>query len=250
MSEPVAGWFEKNEFLLRRLHSLSGVIPIGVFLFEHLLTNSMAFFGREKFNEHVHWLHNLPYLTLLELFGIMLPIAFHAIYGVSIALRAKPNAAEYPYFDNWRYTLQRVTGYVAFVFIILHLAHFRFAHWFGGEPYVGTADPFELTRQGFLAGALPTPVIALFYAIGTLASVYHLCNGLTTFCITWGITVGDVARKRAGLAFGGLGLILVAWGMMSLRALASLEPDLTRGATPAAHASSVPPSTPAHGATP
>ena len=74
---------EKYHFLLRRLHSLSGIIPIGVFLFEHMLTNSMAFYGgRDKFNESVHWLHGLPWLLGLEIFGIFLPIAFTLIIGI------------------------------------------------------------------------------------------------------------------------------------------------------------------------
>jgi len=66
---------DKYHFLLRKLHSLSGIIPIGVFLIEHLLTNSRAFNwfglfhgGREEFNTAVKGIHGLPYLLLLEVF--------------------------------------------------------------------------------------------------------------------------------------------------------------------------------------
>src|SRR5258705_538295 len=97
---------EKHHFLLRKLHSLSGIVPIGVFLIEHLMTNSLAAgwassaSGRDRFNEAVHDIHHLPYLWALELFGIFLPLGFHALYGIQIALSARPNAREYPYMAN------------------------------------------------------------------------------------------------------------------------------------------------------
>jgi len=34
-----------TSFLLRRLHSLSGIIPIGAFLLEHFISNAEAFKG-------------------------------------------------------------------------------------------------------------------------------------------------------------------------------------------------------------
>jgi succinate dehydrogenase / fumarate reductase cytochrome b subunit len=211
---------DRNEFLLRRLHSLTGVIPVGVFLIEHLFTNSLAALsnGAETFNEHVHWLHELPYLLILEIVGIWAPLAFHGLYGIYIARTGKSNTSAYPYADNWRYTLQRLTGYIAAVFIVTHLIHFRFAYLFGGAMYVGAADPFEITRQGFANGSLPAPILGAWYVIGTFAATYHFCNGLATFCITWGITVGDVARRRVSGAFAVLGVVLMVWGLMSLRA--------------------------------
>ena len=225
--DQIKAWMSKNEFLLRRLHSLSGVIPIGFFLIEHLFTNSMAFFGPEKFNEHVHWLHNLPYLAALEIGTIFLPLLYHGIYGLYIARTGRPNSTAYPYMDNWRYTLQRVTGYIAFIFIMVHLAHFRFAWLFGGTEYVNTPDPFELTHQGFVGMAnIPAIAISVTYLIATAAAVFHFCNGLTTFCITWGITVGDTARRRLSAGFAVLGLIMFSWGAMSIWAFMTYEePD-------------------------
>jgi succinate dehydrogenase/fumarate reductase cytochrome b subunit len=38
-------FLDRHYFLIRRLHSLSGVFPIGVFLFPHLLTNSSIVWG-------------------------------------------------------------------------------------------------------------------------------------------------------------------------------------------------------------
>lgn len=215
LTENVERWVDRNHFLLRRLHSLTGVLPVGVFLIEHLYTNSLMFLGAEKFNEHVRWLHDLPYLLIIEILFIFAPLAFHAGYGVVIARTGRSNAGQYPWLDNWRYTLQRVTGWIAVVFILVHLAHFRFAHWFGGPTYVGTDDAFALTQLGF-SQVLPFGLWAAFYTVGLLAAVFHLCNGLCTFCITWGITVGDLARRRVAVGAAGLGVVLTAWGLMAL----------------------------------
>jgi len=215
---------QRHHFLLRKLHSLSGIVPIGAFLIEHLLTNSMAFGGREKFNDAVHSLHNLPYLWALEVFGIFLPLAFHALYGIRIAMTAEYNVASYPYMGNRRYSLQRITGYIAFVFLIVHLLKFRFAHLVGwGPEFIGSSDPFEITRHGLTAWrpwglVIPAAVTITMYVVGLWAACYHFANGIWSFCISWGITVGEKAQKRVGMAAAVVGIVLFTWGGLSLYA--------------------------------
>ncbi|MFQ5429863.1 MAG: succinate dehydrogenase cytochrome b558 subunit [Phycisphaerae bacterium] len=226
---------ERYHFLLRKLHSLSGIIPIGAFLIEHMLTNSMAFQGPEKFDESVHALHRLPYLTFLEIFGIFLPIGFHAIYGIKIAMSAEPNPVAYPYMANRRYTLQRVTGYIAFAFIIIHLLKFRFAHWIGwGPEFIGSEHPFEITRSGLVAWRpfgwhVPAGVTITMYVIGLWSACFHFANGIWSFCVSWGITVGEKAQKRVGVAAACVGTLLFVWGGLSLYAFAKAPaPDATK----------------------
>lgn len=233
---------ERHHFLLRKLHSLSGIVPIGVFLVEHLLTNSMAFYGgREKYNESVSFIADLPYLLGLEVFGIFLPLAFHAIYGIRIAMTAQPNQRAYPYMDNRRYTLQRVTGYVAFLFLVVHLAKFRFAHWvgFADAKFLESADFFETTRQGLTAWNLwgttvPAWITISLYVIGLWAACYHFANGIWSFCVSWGITVGEKAQKRVGMAAAAVGVVLFVWGGLSLYAFARAEPKPAASDTPVA----------------
>lgn len=238
MNGTVDRWMDRNHFLLHRVHSLLGIIPIGLFLIEHLLTNSLAWLGPEKFNEQVHWLHNLHYLFLLEIIFIFVPIAFHGIYGVAIVLTARNNPTRYPYLDNWRFALQRWTGVIAIIFIVVHLGHFRFGHWFGGEVYPGAPDPFALTQRGFY-GIPPGIFWFGIYAIGLIAAVYHFANGMCTFCITWGITVSVAARKRMSVLAGGLGIILLIWGFMSLAAFRFHKYPPDRHGEEPAHASAV-----------
>ena len=220
-------FLDRHHFLLRRLHSLSGIVPVGAFLINHLLANSTAFLGAKEFDHHIGLIHSLPWLLGIEVTFIFIPLAFHAIYGLAIAWEGKLNAQQYPYMDNWRYTLQRITAYIVFVFIIFHLLHFRFAWLLGGQPYGGgTEQFFGFTQRIFHSpdSWLPLWAWITIYAIGTTAAVYHFCHGIVTFCITWGITVGDEARKKVSWAALVLGLLLMTWTTSSLI-------GLSRGAT-------------------
>jgi succinate dehydrogenase / fumarate reductase cytochrome b subunit len=222
VTEDVENWMTRHHFMLRRVHSLLGIIPVGFFLIEHMLTNSLAFLGPERYNAQVHWLHELDYLIWLEILFILLPLAFHGIYGVAVLWTAQNNAHKYPYLDNWRFLLQRYTGVIALLFVIVHLMHFRFADWFGGTPFVGTADPFGLTQSGFslvLPGAVWYPI----YLIGLVATIFHFCNGLVTFCITWGISISVASRKRLSVVATGVFAVLMIWGLLSLYALKTVS---------------------------
>ena len=82
-----------SEFFNRKLHSLLGVIPVGLFLVQHLVINHFATSGASAFNQASHFMENLPFRYALEIFIIFLPILYHAIYGLYIAFQAKNNRA-------------------------------------------------------------------------------------------------------------------------------------------------------------
>src|SRR2546423_14586621 len=46
---PTGSFLERNEFLLRRLHSLSGMVPVGAYMVIHLLTNASVLDGPAAF---------------------------------------------------------------------------------------------------------------------------------------------------------------------------------------------------------
>ena len=49
-----------SSFVLRRLHSLTGIIPVGAFLFEHILiSNSTAISGPDAYARQVSFLGNI-----------------------------------------------------------------------------------------------------------------------------------------------------------------------------------------------
>jgi succinate dehydrogenase / fumarate reductase cytochrome b subunit len=198
-----------------------------------MLTNSMAFYGgKAEFNKSVSWLHGLPWLWALEIFGIFLPIAFHAIYGIVIALTSQSNVSTYPYFGNWRYFLQRLTGYIAVVFIIVHLLKFRFADWVGWGPvYIHNPDPYAVTWAGLTAwtpgGSFVVPAMWTFtmYWIGLAAVCYHFANGIWSFCIVWGIAISKKGQQRIGVLGALVGLLLFTMGSLSLYAFAVAPKD-------------------------
>ena len=188
----------RRHFLMRRLHSLSGVVPVGLFLVEHLWTNSKAIQGRMCFGNAVEDIVRLPFLPLIEIFGIFLPLAFHALYGVKLAFESKQNVGTYGYGRNWMFVLQRVTGLITLVFLVFHLKDFRVAKLLG-----------TMTHQEFfprLMDALSTSRWkSLFYELGVTCSVFHFANGLRTFLFAWGVTVSARSQRWTTLGVAGLG---------------------------------------------
>ena len=71
-------------FVLRKLHQLSGIVPLGLFLLEHFYTNSKALSGAADFNNAVKDLQSIPYIIFREIGGIFIPRISHAAYGLVI----------------------------------------------------------------------------------------------------------------------------------------------------------------------
>src|SRR6185369_12967362 len=131
-----------NTFLLRKLHQLTGIVPLGAFFFVHIYTNSTAMSGPKVFNDHVADIHDMPYLIFIEIFGIFLPLLFHSVYGILISTEAKPNVISYGFARNWFYLFQRITGIYLFFFLLFHILNFRFGLIPGLNmvPVAGNAD--------------------------------------------------------------------------------------------------------------
>ena len=90
-------------------------MPIGAFLLEHFISNAEAFKGADAYGRQVAFLNSLPFVFLLELFFIWIPILYHGLYGIFIWYQGETNVADYPWTGNWLYTSQRWTGIVAFI---------------------------------------------------------------------------------------------------------------------------------------
>lgn len=199
-----------HSFFWRRLHSLTGIIPVGAFLFEHILfSNATAINGPEAYANQVKFLGSLPLVIVLEAVGIWLPIAYHGLYGFYIWFRGGSNVTEYPWQGNWMYALQRWTGGIAFAYIGWHVWHLRFA---GIDLHAHPGASF-----GKVQGELFVTWQFLFYVVGLLAASWHFAYGIWLFCAKWGIVDGDRAQRRllaVCLAFflviSGVGLASIA----------------------------------------
>ncbi|MED4600450.1 succinate dehydrogenase cytochrome b558 subunit [Paenibacillus validus] len=201
----------KNSYFSRKLHSLLGVIPVGFFLIEHLLTNySAAKGGPESFLEHVEWLHSLPLVLALEIFGIWIPLAYHAIYGLYVAYTARNNVNNYGYFRNVMFFLQRVTGVVTFLFVAWHFFQTRF------QIAIGSVEQMEIGSH--MHQIASNPVYFVLYVIGVIAAVFHFSNGMWSFLVSWGITVGPRAQRVSTYVWMGVFVVMSAMFIMSLTA--------------------------------
>lgn len=184
-----------NNFLFRKLHQLTGIVPLGLFFFVHMFTNAKAMNGDKVFNDAVADIHHLPFLMFIEVFGIFLPLLYHSVYGIFISAEAKINVGNYGYGRNWLYVFQRITGIFLFFFILFHLLHLRFG-LFGGFDLTSVAVAGNADRAySIVAGDFKSVGILLFYILGVGATAWHLGYGLFLFAVDWGIVIGEKAQK-------------------------------------------------------
>jgi succinate dehydrogenase / fumarate reductase cytochrome b subunit len=174
-----------TNYLLRKLHSLSGIVPVGAFLAEHFWSNSAALVSAAKYDEVSRDLQTLPFRPLVEWAFIFLPMLYHAGYGIYIWIRGKSNVSSYPWVGNWLYTTQRYTGLIAFVYIAWHLYTQRWLTH-GKSTYAEVEQFFT------------NPYFLLFTAIGVLASSFHLGIGIWNFLCKWGLAATVKAQRAAG----------------------------------------------------
>ena len=218
-SLPDDSFLGRHQFLLYRLFSLAGLIPVGAFVMVHLLTNASVLGGAAAFQSRVDLIHSLgPLLPAIEWLFIFLPMLFHAIMGFVIITTGMPNVGSYSYMGNVRYTLQRASGMIAFVFILWHITQL---HWMGAPLGGGQFDPHHAASSA--AVALKPVAITLMYAIGVIATVYHFANGLWSLGITWGLWTSPAAMQRANWLSLAVGLGLGAAGLGALGGMRSID---------------------------
>jgi len=221
VTESSPSFLARHQFLIYRLFSLSGLIPVGAFLVVHLLTNASVLSGAGAFQSRVDMIHSLgPLLVPIEWVFIFLPMLFHATVGFVIIANGLPNVGSYPYVGNLRYTLQRATGMIAFVFIMGHIIHL---HWMGEPLGGGKFDPHAATSSA--AEAIYPLLTTILYAIGVLCAVFHLANGLWTLGITWGIWTSPAAMRRANAVSIVIGVLLAGAGLGAIAGLRDIGGD-------------------------
>lgn len=217
LTEPMETTGRKADysFIWRRLHSLTGIVPVGAFLLFHIFENMNALRGAAAYDAAIAKLAEMlptPWFYLVEVGVILLPLVFHGLYGVFLAFEGAPNA--YPYRRNWLYVLQRVTGVLVLAFVVYHVITLRVhltmrglgAGVPGHEGYVAFAD---------MVRAMASPAVLAFYVVGVVSAAFHFGNGLSGFLWTWGVTVGERSRR----AFEILGWALVAVAALPMLAI-------------------------------
>lgn len=210
-----------HSFLLRKLHSLSGLVPVGAYMAFHLFENMKAASGEKAFNDMVQEIWKMaprPVFYLIEIGVLALPILFHSLYGFYIWRTGKQNPTAYGYRRNWMYTLQRWTGLLGFLYIAYHVTTLRLLP--GGELRLLRPDASSLTTYAELHAALTPWAATVIYVIGTLSLSFHLGNGFWGFVYSWGLAVGRQAQRYVEYVSWG---IILALSAMSLYIIASIH---------------------------
>jgi succinate dehydrogenase / fumarate reductase, cytochrome b subunit len=186
---------KEREFLWRRLHSLLGVVPVGLFLVFHLSLNFTAIGGEENYNNSIGMMELVPHwlLLIMEWVIIYIPLLFHAFLGVWIAFTATYNTKRYGTFRNWMFMLQRFTGIYLVIFIAWHIFQTRIQKALGAD-----------VDWNMVAEIVDNPWMLAFYIVGIVSATFHLANGLWSFCVSWGIT----QSKKSQYVFTYIALIV------------------------------------------
>ena len=174
----------KKQFVLKKIHSLLGVIPLGIFLAEHFIANASVLFGIDKFTAIVNFLENTPFIWVLEWVIIFIPLLIHGLLGVYFDLQARHNVKNYAYPSNIFFTVQRLSGLYLFVFLIYHIYSVKIHAYLSGATYVD-----------ILQGQFSNPLLFFLYFIFVISASFHLMNGLYGFAINWGIARGERFQK-------------------------------------------------------
>jgi len=205
-----------HSFLLRRLQSLTGIVPIGAFLVEHFFSNAFAVNGPNAYNENVRFLTGLPFVFFLELFFIWIPIAYHAGYGFYVWYRGETNVGEYPWTGNWMYAAQRWTGAIAFFYMGWHVWSMRFN---GVHLLTNSAAAYWKVQNEF-----HHPWAVVFYFIGIIAASWHFGYGIWLFAAKWGLITGEQARRKFGYVCFLIAVVFIVVGSATMVAFLTSAP--------------------------
>ncbi len=220
----------RTRYYAKKLFELTGFLPIGGFLIEHLYSNYQAVGpgGAERFNTLVKDLQTNPFIVFAEIGAIALPLLYHAGYGIFVASQARPNNGQYGYLRNWTYVLQRLTGILLLFYIGYHVWNTRFvplAH--PDTPLLQNVDGTPLVSSAYMhhylnESHLGIPVLWI-YIVGIACAVYHFANGLWNVAIHWGLTLSPRSQRVSSLVCTGIGLALLAVAYMSLAAFVQMN---------------------------
>ena len=178
-----------SHFLLRRIHSLTGVLPVGLFLVYHLYLQLYLHYGAEIYNNEVNSFYDSRLATWALIVVVYIPLLFHSLLGLLLVFENKVQPS-YTYFSHLLYWLQRISGIGVLLFIIAHVWNAKLGPWIGGT----WGAHFEHLSSGFSdpeTGMLTKTV----YLLGVLGAVFHFANGMNTFCMTWGIALTPNSQK-------------------------------------------------------
>ncbi len=203
----------RRAFLLRKAHSASGLLFLGAFLVLHLASNASSLWGARAFDAQMDRLLAVPLRPVLEIALVLAPLAFHAVYGVWLAVRPDETGLRRLHAHGPLHVLQRATGICALLFVLGHLWEFRAQRAFHGlhahSLFGAAAHDLSWVRWG-------VPWIGIAYVVGLASVAFHLANGVVRFATSWGLTGSERGVRRLAWASGVFGVALFTLGLSTV----------------------------------
>jgi succinate dehydrogenase / fumarate reductase cytochrome b subunit len=219
--------------LRRRAFSLSGLFPLGAFLFLHLGVNLRALAGDRVFAATVDALHRSRAYAAAELLLVFLPLLVHALIGLQFVMTGEALSEPSPYSAPVLATL-RGTGLAVAVFLGLHLF----------ELHVGLGGPrpdggmlATLLAAGLGSTRFGVPWRGVGYLVASGCAVYHLVVGAWgSYARTAHATARPGRSRWAAVGAAAIGLLL-GLGYLDVVVFHATGRRLISGAAAAAPAS-------------
>lgn len=199
-----------TDFYIRRLHSILGILPIGIFLCFHLLINGSAILGVDAWSAVINGMKSVPFIIVAEIGIIALPIIFHTVYGFYIVYLSDMPLLRYTYLKNWMFILQRVTAIITTIFVLYHVIFVR----------IMQHETMDIMKA--MADVLQTPLGFVLQTIGIWAAIYHFSNGIFTFLLTWGVLHGERIQKVASICTMLFCAAMCLWSLIILIRIAMM----------------------------
>jgi succinate dehydrogenase / fumarate reductase cytochrome b subunit len=134
---------------------------------------------------------------------VLAPLAFHGVYGASLAI-ARPGSTNLP---TWLPRLRRTASLATLVFVAAHVVELPLRVWTGA---IESGSLFDLLSAHLSAPWHGIPVVALAYLAGVAATVTHFGLSLWAFFPAMGIVLLDGARTVLLWSLIGGGTLLFA----------------------------------------
>ena len=206
----------------RRLFSLAGVVPLGLFVVVHLLANGAALSGDVAYARIAR-----PLAFPLAVLVVYLPLAIHAVYGLLLVMRREHFGEPQP--NRYLWIVQRLSSVVVLGFVAYHVFATRFFRFRTGIDasaiYTRLTEHLSSTTSGL-------PLVAGLYVIGVAATVFHLTYGIWTFA--------RPKRNRTTVLWGAAGVLLFVIGTSTVICVAT-GGRLLPSASPSPKTTSCPP---------
>jgi succinate dehydrogenase / fumarate reductase cytochrome b subunit len=190
-------------FWLHRLHSITGIIFAFAFVGFFLIPYSSVFGGPSEFNRFMVEAARIPMLGWAQIVFIVLPLIFHAAFGLMIVHNCQINVFNYGYYRNWMYALQRVCGIILIPFVLYHVYKTKLAFALNSVPI----------NYDFMHAIFSHSWAKVFYCTGIVCAAFYIGNGFATQTTSWGLAASRRARSTASVVGWVITIVLAAWGL-------------------------------------